>query len=192
MLDILIENIHLLDLAGYGCGRRVRLADRHRRNVLQPRIARDRTRLLTHELHAVVLLRVVARRNHDTAAELQMRRRKVDHLRAALPDVHNVAARLREPLRERVADRRTGETNVMSDGDLLCAEQRGETASDTIGKLLVHLIGIDTAYIVCAKTLVCHCHVTSPPPWEHRCGVPYKPIRSYETQGHNKTLNNIR
>ena len=32
-----------------------------------------------------------------------MRRREVDHLRAALADVNNVAARLRQPLRECIA-----------------------------------------------------------------------------------------
>ena len=39
VLDIFIENIHLLDFSGNGCGRRIGLADRHCRNILEPRIA---------------------------------------------------------------------------------------------------------------------------------------------------------
>ena len=193
VLHVFIEHVHLLNLAGHSrrCG--VGLANRHRCNVLQPRVARDWARLCADELHAVVLLRIVARRDHDAPAKSQMRRREVDHLRAALADVHDITARLREPLCERVADRRTRETNVMSDGNLLRAEQRGETASDTVSELLVHLVGIDTAYIVCAKTFVCHCHVTSPPPWEAPSASHKHPSAPFdaESPGHNKILYNI-
>ena len=121
-----------------------------------------------------------------------MRRREVDHLRAALTDVHNVTAGFRESLRECVADRRPRETDVVSDRHLLRAKQRGETASDAVSELLVYLIRIDTAYIVCAKTFVCHCHVTSPPPRD----TPRRPIHTLyspfdqEPSGHNKTLYN--
>ena len=46
----------------------------------------------------------------------------------------------------------------MTNRHFLRAKQRGETASDTIGKLLVDLVRIYAAYIVCAKTFVRHCH----------------------------------
>ena len=158
MLDVFAQDVHLLDFARRRRGRGIGLADRHRRDVLQSRVARDGARLRAHELHAVVLLRIVTRRDHDAAAEPEVRRCEVDHLRAALPKIHDVAARLGQPLCERITDRGTREPYIMTDRHFLRAKQRGETASDTIGKLLVDLVRIYAAYIVCAKTFVRHCH----------------------------------
>ena len=192
MFDIGIEHVRLFDLPGHRRRRRVGLAHDHRRDVLESRIARNRTRLCTDELHAVVLLRIVTRRDHDAAAEAEMCRCEVDHLGAALPDVHDIAARLRESLCERIADRRSGQADVMSDGHLLRAEQRGETAPDAVGKLLVDLVRIDAAYVICAKTFVCHCHVTSPPPGMRPAALPLTPLSSDSTAAaHNKMLYNI-
>ena len=107
VLDVFVKNVYLLDFTRRGCRCGIGLADRHRRNVLQPRIARYGTGLRAHELHAVILLRVVARRDHDAAAEPEVRRCEVDHLRAALSEIHDVAARLDQSLCKRITDRRT-------------------------------------------------------------------------------------
>ena len=87
-----------------------------------------------------------------------MRRREVDHLRAALANIHDIAARLRQPLRECIAQRRSRQSYIMPNGNRLRLKQRREAASDTIRQFFVHLVRIDATHIVCAKALVCYCH----------------------------------
>ncbi len=48
--------------------------------VLQSRVAADRSRLLAHELEAVVVGRIMARSHHDAAVKSERKRREIDAL----------------------------------------------------------------------------------------------------------------
>ena len=158
VLDVLVEHIDFFNLPLRAI-ERLEVALHHGLlNVLEPRIARNRARFLAHELHAVVLLRIVTRRDHDAAVQPIVRRREIDHLRAALPDVHDVGARLRQPLRKSATNRRSGKTNIVPDCDLLRMEEIDENAPDAIGKLLIDLLWINSTDVIRAETLVADFH----------------------------------
>src|ERR1700738_3319664 len=55
-------------------------------------IAADRLGLLTHELHAVVVGRVMARGDHDAAVVAAVEGREIHPFRAAHPDVDDIHA----------------------------------------------------------------------------------------------------
>ena len=65
-----------------------------------------------HDLQTVVVGRVVAARDHDAAARLQVLRREVEHGARHPPDVDDVAAALAQPLHERRPQLRTGVPSV--------------------------------------------------------------------------------
>ena len=162
VVDVLFEDVLRLDLARGGL-RLERAFHDGLLDVLEARVARNRARLLADELHAVVLFRVVAGRDHDAAVEAEMRRREVDHLRAALADVHDVAAGFREALDERVADGRAREADVMADSDFLRVEEAREDAADAIRELFVDVLRIHAADVVSAKAFVAEFHREIPP-----------------------------
>ena len=158
MLDVLIKHIDLFDLSLRAVERLEVTFHHSLLDVLETRIARNRARFLAHELHTVVLFRVVARRDHDATVQSIVRRREIDHLRATLPDVHDVGARLRQPLRKSVTNRRSGKTNIVPDCDLLRMEEIDENAPDAIGKLLIDLLRINSTDVIRAETLVADFH----------------------------------
>ena len=162
VVDVLARDVFRLDFARRGL-RLERAFHDGFLDVLEARVARNRARLLADELHAVVLFRVVAGRDHDAAVEAEMRRREVDHLRAALADVHDVAAGFREALDERVADGRAREADVVADSDFLRVEEAREDAADAVRELFVDVLGIDAADVVSAEAFVAESHRKIPP-----------------------------
>ena len=125
----------------------------HRRHVLEARVGADRPRPLAHELHAVVIGRVVARRDHDAAVELAARAvagggREIHALRAALADVVNVDPALGETARQRRRKRRAREAHVMADDHARRLHEAGIRPPHCEREVLVDLIGDATADVV--------------------------------------------
>ena len=92
-----------------------------------------------------------------------MCRREVDHLRAALADVHDVAARFHEAFDERVADGRAREADVVADSDFLRVEEAREDAADAVRELFVDVLGIHAADVVSTEAFVAEFHREIPP-----------------------------
>ena len=145
MLDVFLKNVDFLDFA--------------RSRLRLERVAGDRTRFFADELHAVVLFRVVAGRDHDAAVEFEMSRRKVDHFRAALADIHDIAAGFREAANECIADGRTGQADVVADSDFLRVKQARENAADAVSEVFVDVFRIDAADIISTESLVAQFHL---------------------------------
>ena len=141
-------DVDLPHLAARGDRRPELVALRERADVLQARVGADRARLLAHELHAVVVRRIVARRDHDAAVELAAERREIGELRAADADVEHVDAGVREALDERRRERRARGANVAADGDGARLHERRVAAADAIRDVLVELLGNAAANVV--------------------------------------------
>ena len=63
----------------------------------QSAVLRHRPGTTSDQLKAVIGLGIVAGRNHDAPIQLQMSSSKINHLRAALADIHHITARFRQP-----------------------------------------------------------------------------------------------
>ena len=152
VLDVLGHDVHGEALTD-ARGRRelARLCDPA--DVLQAVVAADRPRALAHELHAVVVRRVVARRDHDAAVHFARERREVHDLGAAEADVVDVHARIEQPLLEGLAELLARQADVAPDDHLLRLDELRVRAADAIGDVLVQLgrdapaqvIGLETA-----------------------------------------------
>ena len=93
----------------------------------------------------------MGRGNHYAAVKVVKARREVNHFGAALPDVVSVATCLGEPANQRVIERRTGQSDVVTDGNFFGIENFGEDSADTIGELLIYAFGVYAANVVSAK-----------------------------------------
>ena len=126
-----------------------------RADVLQAVVAADRPRALAHELHAVVVRRVVARRDHDAAVHLARERREVDDLGAAEADVVDVDARVEQALLERLAELLARQADVATDDHLLRLDELRVGAADAIGDVLVQLVRDAAAQVVGLEAAGC-------------------------------------
>ena len=126
------------ELAGLG-----ELAD-----VLEARVLADRPRLFAHELEAVVVRRIVARRDHDPAVEPERRGREIHHLRAAEADVHDVDAGIAETAHQRAREFLARMADVAADGDPLGLQPLGISPPDPVHGVRIQLVRYATADVV--------------------------------------------
>ena len=115
-------------------------------DVLQAVVAADRARAFAHELHAVVVGRIVAGRDHDAAVHLARERREVDDFGAAEADVVDVDAGIEQALLERLAEQLAREPDVATDDHALRLQELRVGAADAIRDVFVQLArGCDRA-----------------------------------------------
>lgn len=88
-------------------------------DVIQAVIATDGSRATAHQLHAVVVDRVVAGSYHDVTAHLFMRGGEIDLFGTTEANVIDVDAASDEPPDQGACDDRTGESDVPTDDDPL-------------------------------------------------------------------------
>ncbi len=81
-----------------------------------------------------------------------MKRREVHELGAADADVEHVDAGVREPLDERLRDRRARGADVPADGDRPRRDEFGITPSDPVRDVLVELFGHAPANVIGFET----------------------------------------
>ena len=158
MLDVFVRHVMLLDLALRPVVRLEIALDGKILDILESRVAGNRDRLFADQLHAVIVFRIMAGRDHDAAVQSQMERGEINHLGAALPDVHHVTARLRQAARQRLRDRRTGQPDIVPHCHALRAQKLDESLAHTISEFLVDLIGINAAHVVSAKAFSAEFH----------------------------------
>ena len=120
--------------------RRVRVRFGDALDVLQSGVAADRPRLLAHELHAVVVGRIVARRHHDAAVHAFVERREVHALGAAQADVVDVDAGVVQPARRAPRTARARQADVAADDDALRLQELRVGAADAVGDVGVELV----------------------------------------------------
>ncbi len=153
------------------------LAD-HRRHLLEARVGADRARPLAHELHAIVIGRVVARRDHDAAVEraaraVTRRGRVVHALGAAEPDVVDIDAALEQALRERRRERWASQAHVVPDHDALGLHKACVGTADRTREVFVDLVGDAAADVVGLESgeihVICFCYPARTGPRSGRC-----------------------
>ena len=86
-------------------------------HVAQAGVAADRTGALAHQLHAVVIHRIVAGRHFNTAVHAQVEGGKVNLFGSGKTDVQHVHARVLQPFRQRQLEGFTGQTHVTAQHD---------------------------------------------------------------------------
>src|SRR3981081_985189 len=92
MLDVAVEGLTSGDLApAYGWRRETIVGD-HLANVRDAGVSAEWPRLFPHHLHAVVLLRIVRRRNFHAAVMSVARDGEVEHVGGVHPVVDDVGA----------------------------------------------------------------------------------------------------
>ena len=114
----------------------------------QAGVAADWPGVVAHQLHAVVILGIVAGRDHDAAIELVVEGGKVDLLGAALADVIDIDPALAQAAHHLGGHLRTGEADVVPDHHLAWLEVGREGAADAPGDLVIELVGDAAADVV--------------------------------------------
>ena len=105
-------------------------------------------RLLAHELHAVVVRRVVAGGDHDAAVEASGEGGEVDAFGAAQADVVDVDAGVGQAADQRLAELLAGQADVAADADALGLEEGGVGLADLVGQVFVQFGGDASADVV--------------------------------------------
>ena len=113
-----------------------------------PGVAAQRERLAPHQLDAVVLLRVVRRRDLRAAVVPVARDGEVHHVGAHHAVVDDVGALLARALDERRGHRRRRQAHVARHGDAPGVEVGDEAAADLPRRVLVDFRRIEAADVV--------------------------------------------
>src|SRR5690606_17293309 len=100
------------------------------------------------ELHAVVVLGVVAGGDDDAAVHVLVEGGEVHFLGAADADVVHVGTAVQQPARQRFADGRAGQPDVVADDHPLRREEFRIGAADPVSDVFVQLIGNAAAHVV--------------------------------------------
>ncbi len=161
MRDVGVLRGNLAQCARLRSGRES-VALRQSADISETRIARDRLRALPDELHAVVILGIMAGRDGDAAAHTQMRRGEVNFFCAAQADVLHRDALLAEPFNQGRLDGFTGESNIVSHDDGARLNYLGVGTTDTAGDIFIQLIGNAAPHIVGFEAIQRHRHSSLP------------------------------
>ena len=121
-------------------------------DVQQAGVAADRARAFAHELHAVVVLGVVAGRDGDATVDAHVEGGEVDFLGAALADIEHIDAGLEQPLGERIADFAAAQADIVTHHNRAGFHHLRVGAPDAAGDIGVQLVGYASAYVVGLET----------------------------------------
>ena len=115
------------------------------RRPLSPLIGFDCS---AHELHAVVVRRIVAGRDHDAAVVAAVEGREIHPLGAADADVVDVDAAVGQAAAQRVGEPRAREPDVAPDHHALGREELGIAPPDAIRNIIIQFGGNPAAQII--------------------------------------------
>ena len=126
MLNISRHNIQLLQsthsLACYHLMRKLFSCRNHLANFLQTGITGNRTCITTHQLHAIVFLRIMAGSNHNTAICFQMRGSKINHFSTTLTDINNPGTAMAQTFCQRINQCSAAQADIMADNNSFCSK----------------------------------------------------------------------
>ncbi len=164
-LDIGRPDVVLLDLSeGLSLGH---VPKRHGlvADVQQSRVPADGQGPPADDLHPGVLLRVVGGRDGDTAVQLEVADREIDHFGADEPEVEDVGAALRRPADQRRRHRWRRDPHVTPDRDPPGLELLHVRTADRVSAVLVQLGRVDPSNVVRLEDLrIEHGGTLSPEP----------------------------
>ena len=155
MLDIfrhdIITSYSTLRLARHLDMRKILTVNHHISDLHQSRIGRDRSGSSAHELHPVILCRIVTGRYHDPPVSVQMCRREINHLRTALPDIDHITAAVPQPFRQSIDQLAPAQAYIMPDHNFFSCKHRRKNAPYPISHLRIDLCRHNAAHIICFK-----------------------------------------
>ena len=117
-------------------------------HLLQPGVGADRPRLFAHELHAVVVGRIVAGGHHDAPVQLLGEGREVRPFRAPQADVEHIRATVHQAALEGGGQLRAGESDVVADRHAARLDEGGIGTPDVVDERFVDLIRDAAADVV--------------------------------------------
>jgi len=151
VLDIGLAQIDPFDRTALD-HRGVATLDHEALDVGQTGVATDRPRRFAHELHPVVVLRVVARGDHHAAVETHVKRGEVHLLGSTSPDIHDVDTGFGQTGGQRLRHPGAGQTNVVAHGDTLGSQEQLISMADTLGQRFGQLVADAPADVVGLET----------------------------------------
>ena len=137
-----------LDLAAPLRRREVAGQRRRRAHLVEPRVAADRQRPAAHDLHAVVLRRVVRGGHDEPAVEAAVGDREVHHLGADEADVDDVGAAVAGALDRGRVQLGRRQAHVAPDRHAVRLEDLDVGAGGAVGAVGVELVGDEPADVV--------------------------------------------
>ena len=105
-----------------------------RAHLLEAGVGADGARSLAHELHAVVVRRIVARGHHDPAIEPSGEGREVGALGTPEADIEHIGSAVAQAALHRRGERRARQADVVADRHALRLHERGVGAGDVVGE----------------------------------------------------------
>ncbi|CZY75713.1 Uncharacterised protein [Enterobacter cloacae] len=153
VIDVLFMQIDLLVAAACRLvHRREVVGFRQTLHVAQAGIAADRARTLAHQLHAVVIHRVMAGRDFNPAVHAQVEGGKIDLFGTGKADIQHVHARVLQPFRQRQLQGFAGQTHVATQYDSFRFQVFAVRAADAPRNVFIQLFTQLAANIVGFKT----------------------------------------
>ena len=161
LLDVLEDDVARRHGSRRRGGPRQRVVDDHVADLAEPLIAAQRQRAAPHHLDAVVLLRIVRRRDLRASFEAVVDHREVEHVRAEHAVVDDVGALLARALDEGGGNARRRDAHVARDANLARAEVDDEAAANLPRDLFVDFARVESADVVGLEDLRIDAHRVS-------------------------------
>ena len=153
VIDILFLQVDLLIAAAFRVVHwREIVGFRQTLHVAQAGVAADRTRTFAHQLHAVVVHRIVAGGHFNTTVHAQVEGGKVNLFGPGKSDIQHVHARVLQPFRQRQLQGFTGQTHVAAQHDGLRLQVFAIGAANAPRDIFIQLFAQLAANIVGFKT----------------------------------------
>ena len=94
----------------------------HLLNFQQTGINSHRPCIPPHQFQTVILCRIMAGSNHDTAIHIQECSSKIYHFRTALADINYISASILQPVTQRLKQFRSRQANITAYNNRFCSE----------------------------------------------------------------------
>ncbi|VAU34750.1 Uncharacterised protein [Klebsiella variicola] len=152
VVDVLLQHRYLAQgSATRRVHRRELVLLRQALDIPQAGVAADGLRVLAHQLHAVVVHRVMARRHLDAAVHPEVEGGEVNLFGAAQADIQHVGAGVHQPAGQRQLQRLAGEAHIAPHHYLPGFQKFAIGAADTVGNVLVQLLAQFTTDVISLK-----------------------------------------
>ena len=120
-------------------------------NLFQSGIAADRSGILPHQFHAVVIFRIVTGCHDDAATDLQIRSSKVDFFGATATDINHIGTAIREPFGECSTELLAAEPDIVAHHNLLRYKEFYVGPAYPVSNICIKLIRNPATNVVCLE-----------------------------------------
>ena len=140
VIDIRIAQVNFLIAAALTfIHRREVVSLRQTLHIAQPGITADWTRAFAHQLHAVVIHRIMTGGDFNAAINTQMEGRKIDFFGAGKANIKHIDARIAQAARQRQLQRFAGQTHIAAQHNGFWLQKLAIGAANTPRNIFIQL-----------------------------------------------------